>query len=96
MCAGYHLTQHVMSPIRGNNTLDLILSDLPDPVVASALPPLGHSDMLSSQQISPRLYLSVNVPQQPGRCGVTTMLTGTDFVPTFVLLTGQLVRRPIP
>ena len=40
----YHLTQHVNTPTRGQNALDLVISDLPGTVSVSTLPPLGRSD----------------------------------------------------
>ena len=44
MCALHGLTQHVAEPTRGNNTLDLIMSDFQEPVEVDVLPPVGKSD----------------------------------------------------
>ena len=44
ICAGHHLTQHVNTLTRGQNALDLVISDLPGTVSFSTLPPLGRSD----------------------------------------------------
>ena len=43
MCAQHGLTQHVAEPTRGNNTLDLIMSDFQEPVEVDVLPPVGKS-----------------------------------------------------
>ncbi|XP_065195441.1 uncharacterized protein LOC135826763 [Sycon ciliatum] len=47
LSAAHHLTQHVLEPTRGNNTLDLVLSDFDTPVVSTVHPPLGRSDHAS-------------------------------------------------
>eukprot|EP00117_Sycon_ciliatum_P010660 scpid33236/ scgid4028/ RNA-directed DNA polymerase from mobile element jockey; Reverse transcriptase len=44
VCAAHHLVQHVTQPTRGNNTLDLIISDFSHPVCTTAYAPLGRSD----------------------------------------------------
>ena len=46
VCAAHHLAQHVADSTRGNNTLDLVISDYEGPV-ATAIPPpptIGRSD----------------------------------------------------
>ena len=40
MCAAHHLAQHVADSTRGNNTLDLVISDFEGPV-ATAIHPLS-------------------------------------------------------
>lgn len=40
----HHLQQHVQEPTRGQNTLDLVLSDLPCEAAVRLHPPLGRSD----------------------------------------------------
>ena len=47
LSAAHHLTQHVLEPTRGNNTLDLVLSDFDTPVMSTVHPPLGRSDHAS-------------------------------------------------
>ena len=44
MCILHGLEQHVTMPTRGNNTLDLIMSDFPLRVTVTTQPPLGASD----------------------------------------------------
>ena len=44
MCILHGLEQHVTMPARGNNTLDLIMSDFPLRVTVTTQPPLGASD----------------------------------------------------
>ena len=44
LSAAHYLTQHVSEPTRGNNTIDLILSDFNTPVIAKLHAPLGRSD----------------------------------------------------
>ena len=44
LCASYGLSQHVKSPTRGCNPLDLIMSDHAAPVSVTVNPPLGRSD----------------------------------------------------
>ena len=43
-CAAHHLTQHVSQPTRGENTLDLVLSDFTSDVTTAIHPPIGRSD----------------------------------------------------
>lgn len=43
-CASHGLNQHVSMPTRGNNPLDLIMTNVQDGVSIRALPPLGFSD----------------------------------------------------
>ena len=47
LSAAHHLTQHVLEPTRGNNTLDLVLSGFDTPVMSTVHPPLGLSDHAS-------------------------------------------------
>lgn len=44
MCYIHGLQQHVTAPTRGNNILDLVMSDLPGGATAMLHPPLGQSD----------------------------------------------------
>ena len=44
VCTTHHLAQHVADSTRGNNTLDLVISDFEGPVVTVIRPPVGHSD----------------------------------------------------
>ncbi|XP_065193026.1 uncharacterized protein LOC135824224 [Sycon ciliatum] len=44
LCASHYLTQHVSEPTRKNNTLDLVISDLPGAASVTTGPPLGRSD----------------------------------------------------
>ena len=44
LSAAHYLTQHVSEPTRGNNTIDLILSNFNTPVIAKLHAPLGRSD----------------------------------------------------
>lgn len=44
IAAAHGLSQHVSGPTRGDNTLDLILSDYPGSIRTHQLPPLGRSD----------------------------------------------------
>ena len=44
MCILHGLEQHVTMPDRGNNTLDLIMTDFPLQVTVTTQPPLGASD----------------------------------------------------
>ena len=44
MCILHGLEQHVTMPTRGNNTLDLIMSDFPLRVTVTTQSPLGASD----------------------------------------------------
>ena len=47
LCAAHGLRQHVQCPTRGDNMLDLIISDLDDRVSVTALSPIGGSDHVS-------------------------------------------------
>jgi len=40
----HNLTQHIQAPTRGSNTLDLMLSDMPQTLQPRLYPPLGRSD----------------------------------------------------
>ena len=40
----HHLAQHVTDSTRGNNTLDLVISDFDGPVATAIHPQIGHSD----------------------------------------------------
>ena len=44
VCASHGVSQHVSMPTRGNNPLDLILTDFPEGVSTRVMPPLGLSD----------------------------------------------------
>lgn len=44
VCAAHRLTQHVRSPTRGDNTLDLVMSTFISPVETQVRAPLGRSD----------------------------------------------------
>jgi len=47
VCNLHGLTQHVSQPTRGDNILDLIMSDFPSNVKVSSQPPLGCSDHIT-------------------------------------------------
>ena len=44
VCAVHHLAQHVGDSTRGNNTLDLVISDFDGSVATVIHPPIGRSD----------------------------------------------------
>ena len=44
MCSAHSLVQHVHKATRGENTLDLVISDYDGPVKSSVHAPIGHSD----------------------------------------------------
>ena len=44
VCAAHHLAQHIADSTRGNNTLDLVISDFECPVATAIHPPIGRSD----------------------------------------------------
>lgn len=44
MCYLHNLQQHVSEPTRGNNILDLVMSDIPGAVTTTTQAPLGRSD----------------------------------------------------
>ena len=44
VCAVHLLAQHVADSTRGNNTLDLVISDFEGPVATAIHPPIGRSD----------------------------------------------------
>ena len=44
ICCYHGLSQHVDVPTRGDNTLDLVMSDFPSPATVKAHPPIGLSD----------------------------------------------------
>ena len=43
-CTAHFLTQHVQSPTRGDNTLDLVMSTFNSPVTTQIMSPIGRSD----------------------------------------------------
>ena len=92
--AGHHLTQHVNTPTRGQNALDLVISDLPGTVSGSTLPPLGRSDhcVVTADFKTANPY--ANLPPRD-KCGDMLMLIGTGCEPTFAVLTGQPSPAPV-
>lgn len=58
VCAAHGLTQHVQQPTRGDNVLDLVMSDFPGTVAVKVQAPLGRSDhnvvLAEFQNMNPR------------------------------------------
>ena len=44
VCTAHHLAQHIADSTRGNNTLDLVISNFEGPVATIIDPPIGHSN----------------------------------------------------
>ena len=92
VCAAHHLAQHVADSTRGNNTLDLVISDFEGPVATAIHPPpppkLAAQIMLLSLPASPALPCTPISPPQ-GWFGTILVQIGDDSAISLVLRTCQ-------
>ena len=76
LCIVNGLSQHVHSPTRGSNGLDLILSDFPEGVTTEILPPIGAADHATVIAMLDSLLRSTGSARQSVQCGDTSKQIG--------------------